>query len=286
MLEDVIVDHNALEALRHEFDTLGYVVLRNTLDPDAVADLLDATQALHVSHADHPHRNPAPNGFNMRPVIDKHPAFLQLLINHRAFALICRLLDHFNIQLMQSHLFEANPGTDTRVTGWHNDGGEPALEVNGVRAFGSLKIGYFLRDRLQDNMGSLMVVPGSHRVPGAPHTVPGAADPVGAVQIKAAAGDAIVFHQGVWHASAPNLAAEARVILYYGYGYRILRPIDYVAMPDALLQRCDPVQRQLLGETHGHQGYHLPDEKDTPLKAWYETYFGAPSNRGNLQRPA
>ena len=285
-LATIDVDTAALDALRAEFFANGFVQIADALPADRVNELLDAVDSVHDRFAEHPHRNPTPGGFNMRPVIDKHPAFRQLLIAPKTFPVVVRLLDHFNIQLMQSHLFEAEPcgrtGVD-RVTGWHNDGGEPALEVNGIRAFGSLKVGYFLRDRLDDDMGSLMVVPGSHRIQGSPAFIDGD-DPVGAIQIKARAGDAVIFHQGLWHAAAVNRADDARILLYYGYGYRVFRPIDYQSFSADFLADASPVERQLLGETCNHQGYYVPTEDDTPLKAWFESHFGAPSNRGNLTR--
>ena len=167
------------------------------------------------------------------------------------------------------------------MTGWHNDGGIPAIEVNGIRAFGSLKVGYFLRAIDGENMGGLMVVPGSHRIQGAPPFRDGEADPVGGIQVRLDAGDAIVFQQGLWHAAAPNLSGQRRTALYYGYGYRVFRPVDYQAMPAELLQACSPIERQLLGETVNHQGYYLPTVEDTPLKPWFDEHF-EPVNGGNL----
>ena len=282
MLEQVIVDHEHLAELKREFDEFGYVLLEDVLPRSKVDALVAVIDELHSSHASHEHRNKTKGGFNMRPVIDKHPIFMDLLIWPKTFAAVAKFLDHFNIQLMQSHLFEADPENTERVTGWHNDGGEPAIEVNGIRAFGSLKVGYFLRDRMHDDMGSLMVVPGSHRIQGRPPFPPGASDPVGAIQVKAKAGDAIVFQQGLWHAAAPNRSSESRILLYYGYGYRVFRPIDYQQMPERVLENRTPIERQLLGETVTHQGYYLPTTEDTPLRPWYEENFGEPLNRGNL----
>jgi ectoine hydroxylase len=185
---------------------------------------------------------------------------------------------------MQSNLIEAEPSPEHRLTGWHNDGGNPALEVNGIRAFGSLKVGYFLRDLLSAYMGALMVVPGSHRMQGAPPFPRGARDPIGAVELMLKAGDAVIFHQGVWHASAPNSSSQSRLAVYYGYGYRMFRPVDYQRMPIAFLERCNPVQRQLFGETVTHEGFYLPADEDVPLRPWFERHFSADAGGGNLQR--
>lgn len=285
MLSNIKVDNALITEQRREFENFGYLVLPNVLDSDKVNELLTAFASIRPSLETSPHRrNPQKPGLNIRPIIDKHPAFLDLLLLPSVFPTVVGLLNHFNIQLTQSNLIEALPSANERLTGWHSDGGMPALAVNGIRAFGSLKVGYCLRDLMSDDMGSLMVVPGSHRLQGDPPFPPGARDPVGAVQLKLRAGDAVVFHQGVWHASAPNLSNQNRLLVYYGYGYRILRPVDYQKMPDELLERCSPVERQLLGETVTHEGYYLPTDDDVPLRAWFDHHFADDIDRGDLER--
>ena len=281
-LEDLPVDHDGLAEHQRQFDEFGYVILKGVLPAAKVDELLSVIEKMRSTLQAHAHRNPSDRGLNIRPVIDKHPAFMELLMWPDAFPTVVKLLGHYNIQLMQSHLFEADPDHETRVTGWHNDGGIPAIAVNGIRAFGSLKVGYFLRAIHEPNMGGLMVVPGSHRIQGAPPFREGDADPVGAIQVRLDAGDAIVFQQGLWHAAAPNRSTQRRTALYYGYGYRVFRPVDYQSMPTHILDRCSPVERQLLGETVNHQGYYLPTLEDTPLKSWYDRHF-EPINGGNLE---
>lgn len=283
MLDDMPIDHAELDRRKAQFDEFGYLILQDVLPPELVAELLVVIEELRPTLAQHS-RGSA--GLSIRPIIDKHPAFEKLLMWSGSFPTVVRLLEHYNIQLMQSNLIEAPPSDELRKTGWHSDGGLPSIAVNGIRAFGSLKVGYFLRDVAGADSGALMVVPGSHRIQGAPPFPAGARDPVGAVAVELTAGSAVVFHQGLWHAAAPNHSATTRVALYYGYGYRMLRPVDYFRMPEHVLRDCTPVQRQLLGETVTHEGYYVPTDEDTPLRAWYEANFGAPENRGELERVA
>jgi ectoine hydroxylase len=283
-LEEVIVDHEALARQMQTFDELGYVVIPDALPGGQVARLVAAIEEIRETLERHPHRSKVEGGLNIRPVIDKHPEFLELLIAPRTFAAVAFLLGHFNIQLQQSNLIEAHPSNKRRLTGWHSDGGIPFIGVNGVRAFGSLKVAYFLRDLPEPDMGALMLVPGSHRMQGPPPFPPDSIDPAGATQMLAKAGDAVIFQQGVWHAAAPNLSTQSRLALYYGYSYRVLRPVDYQHMPDAVLDRCSPVQRQLLGETITHQGYYVPTEADAPLRSWFSAQFGDIADRGALER--
>jgi hypothetical protein len=44
--------------------------------------------------------------------------------------------------------------------------------------------------------------------------------------------------------------------------------MDYVTMPRELLERCDPIRRQLLGDAATQLGYYLPTDEDAPLRAW------------------
>ena len=282
-LNAIEVDHEDLARHQRRFDQLGYTIVKGALPQAKVAGLLRAIEELRSLFDGHAHRNASERGMNIRPVIDKHAAFLELLMWPRTFPAVAKLLGHYNIQLMQSHLIEADPDHAKGVTGWHNDGGVPAIEVNGIRAFGSLKVGYFLRAIDAPNMGGLMVVPGSHRTQGSPPFQDDADDPVGALEVQLDAGDAIIFQQGLWHAAAPNLSDRRRTALYYGYGYRVFRPVDYQKMPPELLEACSPVERQLLGETVTHQGYYVPTAADAPLKDWFDKHFET-RNGGNLDR--
>ena len=281
MLDAVTVDHRVLDERKRAFDEFGYVVIPDVLPPAKVAALLAAIEEIRGSVPTAPG-----SGLTIRPVIDKHRAFEELLIWPSTFATVVKLLGHYNIQLTQSHVMEAVPSHARRLTGWHSDGGIPSITVNGIRAFGSLKVGYSLRDLTQANSGSLMVVPGSHRIQGAPPFHPDTRDPVGAVELRLGAGDAVVFQQGVWHAAAPNLSQQTRVLVYFGYGYRVFRPVDYQHMPAHVLAGRDGVARQLLGETVTHQGYYVPTLEDAPLRTWYEANFGESADRGGLERVA
>lgn len=286
LLEAVIVDHDVLGEQQRVFAEFGYVIVREALEEDTVRSLLAVIEAERPALERHPHRSPVPDGLNIRPVVDKHPAFRNLLICPRTFAAVAKLLGHYSIQLQQSNLIEARPSAARRLTGWHSDGGIPTIAVNGIRAFSSLKVGYFLTDHTRPNSGVLMVVPGSHRLQGPPPFDPETGNPIGAVQLLLRPGDAVIFQQGVWHAAAPNLSERARVALYYGYSYRVMRPVDYQQMPATLLADCSPVERQLLGETVTHQGYYVPTAEDVPLKPWFEAHFGASTDRGQLDRVA
>ncbi len=255
------------------FDANGFLVLKNALPPDKVNALRDVIERLQRAFEASAHRHDT-YGLNIRPIVDKDDAFLELMEWPTTFPKAVRLLEHFNIQLNTSHLIMVPPDPEKRNIGWHPDGGKPGIGMHGRRALASLKIGYFLTDLLESNMGALMVVPGSNRMEGGPSFFQGERDPVGALELKVNAGDAVIFGQATWHAGAPNYSDQDRIVLYYGYGYRVLRPIDYEAMPATLLDKCTPIGKQLLGHKTSHLGYFIPSDEDVPLKAWYRERFG------------
>jgi ectoine hydroxylase-related dioxygenase (phytanoyl-CoA dioxygenase family) len=122
-------------------------------------------------------------------------------------------------------------------------------------------------------MGNLCVVPGSHLR--ARPALDLFAAPDGAIEITAAAGDAIVFDRRLWHAASTNRSDTTRVFLTYGYSYRWLRPKSAMNV-DGLLAQCDPIRRQLLGTSpSGANGYFDPADGDVPLRAWMQSHAGA-----------
>lgn len=256
-----------------QFQEQGYLVVENALPKEKVDYLLEVIDEIREDLKRSNHRKDV-YGLDIRPMVDKHDAFLELMEWPTTFPLAVRFLQHFNVQLTTSHLIIVPPNPQKRNIGWHPDGGQPPIGLYGRRALASLKVGFFLTDLLEPNMGALMVVPGSHRMDGPPVHLEGERDPVGAVELKLRAGDAVIFGQGTWHAGAPNYSHQARVVLYYGYSYRILRPTDYDSMPAELLAKCSAVGRQLLGAKSTHLGYFIPTSEDAPLKQWYIDHFG------------
>ena len=71
---------------------------------------------------------------------------------------------------------------------------------------------------------------------------------------------------------ASNRPNVTRKGLFYGYGFRWIRPKDDMTIPQSLLDRSDPVRRQLLGDGTCGNGYYSPTDEDVPLKVWLEEH--------------
>ena len=146
---------------------------------------------------------------------------------------------------------------------WHQDGGRQNVELTSPRPRLSLKIAYFLTDVPTAEHGALKVLPGSHTI----DTLPRDREPLEAVPLLVRAGTAVVLDRRLWHARGDNRSAATRVALFYAYTYRWIRPRDELGLDLGLVERLDPVKRQLLGAGTSAIGYWIPTDEDVPLRA-------------------
>lgn len=208
-------------------------------------------------------------------VVTREPTFLDLIDHPRILPLIAELLGD-NIFLMSSRAMirERVPmsrGEFERFPlDWHRDLGTSAVELAEPLPQLSVKIAYWLTALDAPGQGAMQVVPGSHRLNGAPSINPHTGHPYGALEIHAEPGDALLFDQRLWHAAAPNITESPRICLFYAYGFRWLRPDDYETAPDELLRDLSAERRQLLGAAVSQSGYYLPTSADLPLRGWLE----------------
>ncbi len=158
-----------------------------------------------------------------------------------------------------------------------------APSLDGRIPFMEIKVFYSLFDLSESNRGNLWVVPGSHhRSPQelreSGHRVPDGES----LELLTRPGTAVIWRTATWHCVGPNQSNLTRKIMHMGYHYRWLRPTDYVTQPQALIDRSDPIRKQLLGAlaTGGNplggnparqpiSQYWLTDNpEDVPLREW------------------
>ena len=258
---------------RSFFEDNGYLVIKGALPPDVVGEI-DA--AVHEVHA----RERAAGGqradckFELRNCIVHHEAFFRLL-DWPATAPLAWGILNWNIQLNTSHLIVLPSGPEPdpdekRHLGLHRDGGTSYAEMQEPHPRILLKIAYAISDQSDPASGATVLVPGSNRLSGRPAVDPDTGWPHGAVSMNVKAGDAFIFEQRTWHAIGRNWSGRARKTIFVGYAYRWVKPMDYVVMPEAMLSRCNPIQRQLLGAVSDPLSYYLLKESDVPLKALVE----------------
>jgi hypothetical protein len=137
----------------------------------------------------------------------------------------------------------------------------------------SLKVGFFLTDTRTPGCANFYIVPGSHLKNELEFPADGVSNPDGTLEVRVAPGTAVFFDRRLYHAASPNHSDITRKVLFYGYGYRWLRPRDDMTVSH-FMDQCDPIRRQLLGASTGGYGYTSPRDEDVPLKTWLSGHLG------------
>ncbi|MGI8914271.1 MAG: phytanoyl-CoA dioxygenase family protein [Chloroflexota bacterium] len=267
---------------RHEFEQNGYLIIPKALHPAALARLTAAVDRLYTEGVAAHGLNKA-GAFELRNAVVHDDALLDLLDCPTTVPLAVQLLG-WNVQLDTSHIIVRPPqpaetSLSFKASGWHRDGGIATLETPEPLARTRLKVCYVLSDLSAPGRGNTRFVPGSHRLLGAPARLENDIDPVGAREILAAPGDAILFENRLYHAVGPNLSTIVRKTIFMGYTYRWLRPLDYVVQPAALEARVldDSIRWQLLGFWRSDMAFSLPKDEDVPVRAWLQSNLAVPT---------
>lgn len=264
-----------LRGLVAQFLSAGFLVFPGMLEADRVGRFVEILERLdrEVTSSVGGAKRAAGDPFEVRNFIGMVPEAVELAIDPRIVLLVSALMG-YNIQVHTSHAFIKPPfprGTslrEQRGIDWHFDMSGAAGPVNGRIPWIYTRVGFFLTDLLEPEAGSIKVVPGSHLVAGRPPSPPDSPEPFGAIELLIPAGSVVFLDQRLWHATVPNFSVRSRMNIYFGYSWRWIRPMDYRNYPRSLLDRCDPVGRQLLGEAVTDLGYVFPEEVDVPLRGW------------------
>ncbi len=268
---------------RAQFERAGYLVIEDALSARQVERLTRIVDRLHADGQFVPPDSYA--GIQDRLLhIGFHgmdQAFVDLIDHPRTFPKVWGLLGS-NIFLYSTHLNitppEEGPGEPADATrNWHQDSGWIGTNMREIEEQPriSLKVAYYLTDLSRPGRGNLWVIPGSQRRSSVELPAGGRGQPEGALQVCAPAGAAVLFDRRLWHDGSPNHSDITRKVLFYGYGYRWIRrrAKDETAIPDSVLDRADPIRRQLLGYemATNKPAYTINDE--LPLRDWLREHL-------------
>lgn len=248
----------------------GYLLIKNALPPDVVAEIDAAVDEVYAAQAAAGCLETG-GKLNLRNCITHHEAFLQLLDWDKTVPLAYGVLN-WNVQMITSHLIvlpsKEKPPTEVKNRiGLHRDGGTSYREMQEPHPRIMLKIAYAISDQSDPASGATVLVPGSNRLSGRPATDPDTGWARGAISMNIKPGDAFLFEQRTWHGIGHNWSGMPRKTIFMGYAYRWVKPMDYITMPDSLIAKCNPIQKQLIGVVTEPLSYYLPQDKDVPLKA-------------------
>jgi phytanoyl-CoA dioxygenase PhyH len=247
------------DADRKEFLDQGFLLVRNVLTPEHRASLEAAMDRVHDEE------NAAGNlatNLHLLGFLTRDELFGRLLTHPTVFPYMWGLAG-WNIYTHHNHLDITPPTPEEEAPswGWHQDGyrqnSDPELiDGSQPRPMFSLKVGYVLSDLSETGRGATKIIPGSHlwnSLARPADTTVHNPDPEGTVEITANPGDCFIFDRRLWHSRSPNYSEHTRKMLFVGYTYRWIRPLDDMPIDPASQWWADrtPVQRQLCGDgTH------------------------------------
>ncbi len=273
------------EEHRH-FGEQGFLVVENALSQEMVERLTSAVDHLHQEALEAGQASPD-KLWSTTSFFERDEVFLELLDWPTVLPKVWGILG-WNIFLYHAHATIKPPEPDTGPgegwLEWHQDSGRVNVELGTFPAARlSLKVGYFLTDVSQAGRGNFYIIPGSHLVDEVPlssevgrdpREATAAATPDAAAPVCVEPGTAVLFDRRLWHSRSANHSNLTRKALFYGYGYRWIRPKDDMVV-EHLYERLDPVRRQLLGAAVKNNGRYAPTDEDVPLRTWLIEHLGA-----------
>ena len=251
------------EEQKRQWKEDGYIVLKGTLSLEEVQNLTAVVDQMYAEYLQKPDVKPD-SVLDRRNVMEDHDIFVELMDHPVTFPVMLELLGPY-IQLSMSEVIVRPPNPKDK--GYlHTDGGQAMQRLR--VAEGSLplqlKIQYFLTDLDAPDSGNFTVVPGSHNRPFPENGFEEGPYIPETVQLCVKAGDAAVFPHALWHGVVWNKSERARRTLIYCYSHQCFRAFDYEKASPALLARCTPRQRRLIGDIgewkYGAYFYSPPDQ--------------------------
>ena len=272
---------------RRQFRDDGYLILRNVLDETAIGALIEAGDKI-IASGERVNRFQTHEGIydGYRNCVTLDDAFIPLLTNKVTLPLVIQLLGS-NLQLSTSHLiyrYPDPPGTpdSVRMPGWHRDNGRTQLDLgqdNFPRI--GLKCAFYLTDLSAPKSGVTMLAPGSNQLNTGVVIPEGQADPENAIEPLLNPGDCVIFEYRTWHAGAPNFTDITRKAIMIGYGYRWLKPMDYVLQSRGFVEKLSDIEKYLVGEELDETLEFQPSGGMNPLNEWCERYGVLPDRQGD-----
>jgi len=262
---------------REAFDRDGFLVLRDAVDPETLAGLIEAGDRLAESFLLKPevHNRPEYNHIDLRPGLLREPALFSLVTHSTTVPLVVQLLSP-NIHLHSTALIykrPESPDTPSFRRGWHRDIRIPRdLGHENLPRVG-IKICYCLTDFQQPDSGMTLMARGTHLRTKPLVIKKGEIDPEDeeVCDLRLNAGDALLFENRIFHTAAPNRSDRTSRVLMYGYAYRWMKPEVYLETPSRQhLEKSDPVMYQLLG------GYRDVDTPAWALQSWARRHNVSP----------
>lgn len=266
-MDTACLDHVLTPDHREFFDTNGYLIVENALDPGANQKLIDV-----LDRVDARERTPDLAGklLSVTDVVREDQSLVDLVDLPTVFPKVWGILG-WNIYLYHSHL-DVTPDESAHHQNWSVAWHQDSMRVNdeiesNPRPRLSLKVGYYLTDVTVSGRGNTLIVPGSHLQNQIDLPQDGQSSPDGAEPLCVPAGSAVIIDRRIWHSRSANSSDQTRKVIWYGYSYRWMRPKDAMTV-EHLYPSLDPLRQQILGAGETANGTYDPTDADVPLRTW------------------
>ena len=265
------------------FDQNGYLIVRNVLDDESIAKLIEAGDGLINSNLTEKRQQLGELYDGFRNVITLDDAFVSLIDHPKILPVVVRLLGA-NLHIMTSHLIYKHPDPEElpnshRHPGWHRD------YLRATRDLGNaaiprllVKCAYYLTDLTSPNRGATLIAPSSNHLIGRPDIPEGSPDPLNVLEPSLTPGDCLIFENRTYHAGGLHRGTDIRKAVMVGFGYRWVVPMDYVTQSGDFLAKLTPLQRYLLGGEIEETIEYRYEGGRNPLREWCEE-LGIPDTR-------
>ena len=250
---------------REAFDRDGYLILENALTTEEVHHYRKVLEDVAVQH---PNYTPGKPFTPWSGVAHLHPVLTAVIDHPRhvgsAYDLYGELL-----KLHNSQFFLRPPGISN--TKWHNDGARavpyrvyaPSLPLH-------LKVAYWLTDLPEEQMGNLVISPGSHKSQHFPaYTKP--LNVPGQIAVCVPAGTLMLMNGNLFHTVQDNVSEVTRCNLFYTYCPSWVCEADRFFCDEAWLATLTREQRIIMRSYKDPYARTKPPAEDFPLYLDRET---------------
>jgi hypothetical protein len=247
-------------AIREQYDRDGFVVIPNALPEEDRAYFEDAVDRIYGEEEAAGELRPD-RSIHVMGWMHRDPRFVELLTWPRTFPYIWGTMG-WNIYTHHNHIDVNPPKDEPPFWNWHQDGYRQNSDIDmDVRPMFMTKICYALTDLSEPGYGNTKVIPGSHKrntLAGRPEKEGDPiVEPEGAVEVLLKPGDAFIFDRRLWHSRSMNKSERVRKLMFIGYTYRWIRPLDEAVADQSSdwFTGLTPLQQQLLGYGPDHASF-------------------------------
>ena len=242
LIREALFQGEQLERLRNALDEVEAAEVN--ADPRSSSE--GAMQSSVIS------RSARFGGWFPRHLMDKHPAFLELLDFQPMLSVARAVLGPF-VRIRNAGGRVSYPGEPNQETHWHLHRRTVPKPLPAFFSFPHTVDCLIYLDELNDANGTLAIVPGSHLRIHDPLPADCFDDLPGQKVVRGPAGTCIIMHSNLWHRALPTRPdGEKRRVLILCYGPTWMRYSSFGVKPenslvDALLEEATPEIKELLG---------------------------------------